>query len=120
MSNEGDNCSGKLFFRARNPFIYRKIEKSTVENELELLREQMESSQYRGLSFEKRFGLLLDREWTLRQQRKQKRRVRVARFRETAVIEDLDLSLRRGLDRGQSSAYPHYIIFIMRRYIFST
>ena len=65
------------------------------------LREQLESGQYRTLSFEERFGLLLDREWNLRQQRKQVRRMRVARFRETAVIEDLDLGPRRGLDRGQ-------------------
>ena len=65
------------------------------------LQEQMESSQYRGLSFEERFGLLLDREWTLRQQRKQVRRMRLAHFRETAVVEDLDLGPRRGLDRGQ-------------------
>ena len=65
------------------------------------LREQMDSPQYRKLSFEERFGLLLDREWTLRQQRKQVRRMRVAHFRETAVVEDLDLGPRRGLDRGQ-------------------
>ena len=45
---------------------------------LEGLREQMESAQYRKLSFEERFGLLLDREWSLRQQRKQIRRMRVA------------------------------------------
>jgi len=65
------------------------------------LREQIDSPQYRKLSFEERFGLLLDREWTLRQQRKQVRRMRVAHFRETAVVEDLDLGSRRGLDRGQ-------------------
>ncbi|MDH4272397.1 MAG: IS21-like element helper ATPase IstB [Candidatus Aminicenantes bacterium] len=68
---------------------------------LEGLREQMDSPQYRKLSFEERFGLLLDREWTLRQQRKQVRRMRVAHFREAAVVEDLDLGPRRGLDRGQ-------------------
>lgn len=67
---------------------------------VEGLREQMESPSYRKLSFEERFGLLLDREWSLRRQRKQIRRLRVAHFRETAVMEDLDLSSRRGLDRG--------------------
>lgn len=68
---------------------------------LEGLREQMESGQYRSLSFEERFGLLLDREWNLRLQRKQIRRMRMARFRESAVIEDLDLGPHRGLDRSQ-------------------
>lgn len=63
------------------------------------LREQMESVQYKKLSFEERFGLLLDREWDLRQNRKLARRMRMARFREPAVIEDLDISAKRGLDR---------------------
>ncbi len=51
--------------------------------------------------FDERFGLLLDREWDLRQNRKLHRRMRMARFREKAVIEDLDISAKRGLDRKQ-------------------
>jgi len=81
--------------------ILDKLSSLKLAGMLDGLREQMESSQYRKLSFEERFGLLLDREWNLRQQRKQKRRIRVARFREIAVVEDLDLSTKRGLDRGQ-------------------
>lgn len=65
------------------------------------LREQMENPAYRKLSFEERLGLLLDREWSLRQDRKQRRRVRMARFREAAVLEDVDFSASRGLDRSQ-------------------
>jgi DNA replication protein DnaC len=65
------------------------------------LREQMENPAFKKLSFEERLGLLLDREWTLRQDRKQTRRLRVARFREQAVVEDLDFSAYRGLDRSQ-------------------
>jgi len=65
------------------------------------LREQMENPAYRKLSFEERLGLLLDREWNLRQTRKQTRRMRVARFREAAVIEDLDFSASRGLNRAE-------------------
>jgi DNA replication protein DnaC len=65
------------------------------------LREQMENPAYRKLSFEDRLGMLLDREWNLRQTRKQTRRMRVARFREAAVIEDLDFSASRGLNRAE-------------------
>jgi len=65
------------------------------------LREQMENSAFRKLSFEERLGLLLDKEWSLRQARKQTRRLRVAHFREAATIEDLDFSGSRGLDRSQ-------------------
>jgi DNA replication protein DnaC len=81
--------------------ILDKLSSLKLSGMLDGLREQMENGQYRKLSFEERFGLLLDREWNLRQQRKQKRRIRVARFRESAVIEDLDLSVKRGLDRGE-------------------
>jgi DNA replication protein DnaC len=68
---------------------------------LEGLREQMESPQYKRLSFDERFGLLLDREWDLRQNRKLHRRMRQARFRESAVMEDLEISAKRGLDHQQ-------------------
>jgi DNA replication protein DnaC len=65
------------------------------------LREQMENQQYKKLSFEERFGLLLDREWDLRQTRKLQRRMRIARFREQAVMEDLEILAKRGLERKQ-------------------
>jgi len=68
---------------------------------LEGLREQIENPHYKELSFEERLGLLLDREWNLRQDRGLKRRLQIARFRETAVMEDLELSTKRGLDRSQ-------------------
>ena len=68
---------------------------------LEGLREQIENPQYKKLSFEERLGLLLDREWNIRQDRGLKRRLQIARFREVAVMEDLELSTKRGLDRSQ-------------------
>jgi len=68
---------------------------------LEGLREQIENPQYKKLSFEERLGLLLDREWNLRQDRGLNRRLQVAKFRETAVMEDLELSTKRGLQRSQ-------------------
>ena len=66
---------------------------------LEGLREQMENPQYRKLSFEERLGLLMDREWNLRQDRGLRRRLQVARLREEAVMADLDLSSRVGQRR---------------------
>jgi len=33
---ERNDRSAKVFFRARNPFLYGKFEKSTVENELNI------------------------------------------------------------------------------------
>ena len=76
--------------------IIDKMAAMKLTGMLEGLREQRESTQYNKLSFEERIGLLLDREWNLRQTRKLNRRVRVARFREPAVMEDLEISKKPG------------------------
>jgi len=81
--------------------VVDKLSALKLSGMLEGLREQMESAQYKKLSFDERFSLLLDREWDLRQNRKLQRRLRMARFREPAVMEDLDISAKRGLDRKE-------------------
>lgn len=53
-----------------------------------------------GLSFEERFGLIVDREWTERQERKLKLRLGRAKLREKACLEDVDYRHPRGLDRS--------------------
>ena len=65
------------------------------------LEEQSENAEYNQLSFDERFGFLVDREWTYRQERRLATRIRQARFRERALMESLDLSENRGLDRRQ-------------------
>jgi DNA-directed RNA polymerase delta subunit len=60
--------------------IVDKLSVLKLSGMLEGLREQMESPQYKKLSFDERFGLLLDREWDLRQSRKLQRRLRMAIF----------------------------------------
>ena len=52
------------------------------------------------LSFEERLGLLLDHEATFRDERRLKYRLRNARLRQPAVIEDLDYRHPRGLDKA--------------------
>ena len=65
----------------------------------EAFRQQSESHQYRELSFEERFGLLVDAEWTSRQQRKLARRLKSAQLRYPASIEDVDFQAPRGLSK---------------------
>ncbi len=45
---------------------------------------------HQDLSFEERFGLLVDREWTYREDRRLKRRLKAAKLREPACVEDID------------------------------
>ncbi len=64
------------------------------------LREQMEQSQYHELSFEERLGLLVDREATWRENRRQATRLKAARLRHQATVEDIEFRAPRGLDRA--------------------
>jgi DNA replication protein DnaC len=54
-----------------------------------------------GLAFEDRLGLLVDQEWTLRQNRRLTRLLQEAKLRyPTACLEDVDYHHPRGLDRS--------------------
>jgi DNA replication protein DnaC len=67
----------------------------------EALQTQLGSGEYSRLSFEERLGLLVDGEWTAREQRKLTRRLQIAKIRYPASLEDVDFKHPRGLDRSQ-------------------
>jgi len=52
-----------------------------------------------SLSFEERLGLLVDRELTERDNRRLKTRLRTAKLRQPATVEDIDYRHPRGLDK---------------------
>src|SRR5215468_9747768 len=64
------------------------------------LREQLEGSQYASLSFDERFGLLVDREAEARDSRRLALRLKAAKLRQEATVEDIDFRTPRGLDRS--------------------
>jgi len=55
-----------------------------------MLIEQMESPECQGLSFDERFGMLVDCEYTERENRQLKTRLRKAKLRQSPAIEDID------------------------------
>jgi DNA replication protein DnaC len=61
--------------------------------------QQRGSPQHAALSFDDRFGLLVDAEWTAREQRRLVQRLRNARLRYPASLEDVDFTTPRGLPR---------------------
>jgi DNA replication protein DnaC len=67
----------------------------------EAFQQHLGSGEYAKLSFEERVGLLVDTEWTAREQRKLVGRLRAAKPRYRGSIEDLDFKHPRGLDRQQ-------------------
>jgi DNA replication protein DnaC len=64
------------------------------------LREQVDGEGYADLSFEERLGMLVDKEYLLRENRRLTRRLREARLKVKAEIEDVDFQAPRGLDKG--------------------
>lgn len=64
------------------------------------LQEQMNMPDINELSFEERLGLLVDREVTERGNRRLKTRLRKARLRLNASIEDINYRADRGLDKA--------------------
>jgi len=64
------------------------------------LEEQMQMSDMDSLSFEERLGLLVDREMTERENRRLKTRLKKAKLRQNASVEDIDYRHPRGLDKA--------------------
>lgn len=64
------------------------------------LEEQLQNPSFEELDFTERLGLLVDREAIERDNRLVGRRLKRARLRQTATIEDVDFRVRRGLDKS--------------------
>jgi DNA replication protein DnaC len=67
----------------------------------EALEQQFASPQYTELPFEERLALLVEHECLQREQNRVQRRIRQARFQQTAWVQDIDFSAKRGLQRQQ-------------------
>jgi len=79
------------------------IEKLTVmklSGMAKAFADQMQRPDMASLSFEERFGLIVDFQMTELENRRMQNRLRTAKLRFSASIEDLDLRQGRGLDRA--------------------
>jgi len=65
----------------------------------ESLEQQLSSSQHSALSFDERLGLMVDAEWDYREKRKLTSRLKAAKLRHSASLENVDFKHPRGLDR---------------------
>src|SRR5207253_3537245 len=81
----------------------QKLQTLRLHGMAEAFRVQWDPAQRDGLadlSFEERFALLVDQEWTWRHNRALARRLSQAKFRYRASVEDIDFRTARGLDRS--------------------
>lgn len=62
--------------------------------------EQLQQPSFNELSFEERFGLMVDRQWIWREDRRMKRLLGNAKLRIDACLEDIDYKTPRGIDKS--------------------
>ena len=67
---------------------------------VEALEEQRKSAQTASLSFEERLALLVERQWLWKENRAMVVRLKFARLRQPACVEDIDYRHPRGLQRS--------------------
>lgn len=77
-----------------------KIEQLRLFGMAKAMREQLQNQKATALNFEERLGLLVDREMTERENRRLVTRLRAAKLRLSAAIEDIDFRQPRGLDKS--------------------
>jgi len=77
-----------------------KLQELKLTGMLRAYQEQEALSESQALSFEERLGLLVDRELTERANRRLSTRLRFARLRQEACLEDIDFRAPRGLDKA--------------------
>ena len=77
-----------------------KLEALRLAGMAKALKEQWQIPDIGELVFEERLGLLVDRESALRENRRMQTRLRQAKLRQNACIEDIDFRHARGLDKS--------------------
>jgi len=77
-----------------------KIEQLRLFGMAKALREQLQNQKATALNFEERLGLIVDREMSERENRRLAARLRTAKLRISASIEDIDFRQQRGLDKA--------------------
>ena len=63
-------------------------------------KEQLEQTSFRDLSFDERFSILVDRQWTWKENNRLKRLLKEAKLKLQASIEDIDYRTPRGIDKS--------------------
>lgn len=83
-----------------NPTL-TKLQEMKLLGMLKAFEEQMATADTGQMSFEERFGLIVDREDCERRNRRFRSRIKKAKPKESACLEDLDFSAGRGIKKTE-------------------
>lgn len=84
-----------------NEETYRQLVEMKLHGMAQSFREYLDQPGGKdGLSFVERFGMMVDREWSQRQERRLKYRLTTSKLREPACLEDVNYKHPRSLDRS--------------------
>jgi DNA replication protein DnaC len=79
--------------------MMEKLQSLRLQGMIEGLEQQEQDATVRELSFLDRLALLVDRQWTWRQNQVLARRLQASRLKGAACVEDIDYRAERGLNR---------------------
>ena len=94
---------GKLMRKGKNMLneqTFDKLYTMKLTGMAEGFKEQLEQPPFRDLSFEERFGILVDRQWTWKENKRLKRLLRDAKLKLQASPEDIDFRTPRGIEKS--------------------
>lgn len=80
--------------------IFEKLKTLKLQGMCQALEVQMGNSEYQKLAFEERLGLLVDNEITEQEGKRLQTRLKTAKFRQNACMQDIDYRSSRGLDKS--------------------
>lgn len=81
-----------------------KLGAMKLDGMIEALQKQAGTPELKGLPFDDRFGLIVDAEYTAKENAKLSSRIKSAKLRHSASFEDIDFRSRRGLSRSVITA----------------
>src|SRR5512147_2462370 len=79
--------------------VLNQLQELKLTGMFHAFQEQLQMTDLDQLSFDERFGLLVDRELTERANRRLQYRLQKAKLRQSACLEDIDYRHPRGLDK---------------------
>jgi DNA replication protein DnaC len=66
----------------------------------EAFKEQLQQASFQDLSFDERLGILVDRQWTWKENTRLKRLLKEAKLKLQACVEDIDFKTSRGIEKS--------------------